>query len=153
MKYRATEVRIVSTSLCPAFRLATSIPKYLSPPPNSSQLQPTRRLGRAGHWIHRPCLFRRRSLEAAWREASPKPAGWPRRTVRVGAGTGAGRTKRSPAGAAPSEAGMAASRARQATKVTVLRPYGFGGATSASASSESDGGLKGAYATWSAVDM
>ena len=33
MKYRATEVRIVSASLCPAFRLATSIPKYLSLPP------------------------------------------------------------------------------------------------------------------------
>ena len=33
MKYRATEVRIVSTSSCPAFRLAPSTPKYLSLPP------------------------------------------------------------------------------------------------------------------------
>ena len=57
MKYRAAEVRIVSASSCPTFRLAPSTPKYLSPPPNSSQLQPTRRLGRAGHSIYRPCLF------------------------------------------------------------------------------------------------
>ena len=63
-----------------------------------------------------------RSPGASQRGGSPRVPGRPRRAALSGAGagprveTGAGRTKRSPAEGAPSEAGMAASRARQGTK-------------------------------------